>query len=179
LGWTCIFAFCHVPWIIAIFLVGVSYRNQVSHLASNSTTNSTNSDAVEDACNAVGSYMLGFFIIYCVNIVLGLIAAIARNVDESNNICARQCSIVIGFTSVVLVCYNIYGVIVVWSETLWGNNVGSACVSLRILCVAVLSFFLLLPVLCFGLLRLRGGRTVQKMDNVNIVEEQPVKPSTA
>ena len=173
IGWACVFIFCHVPWLLAVFLVGVNYRNNppIEILEANHT----NPNDLVDACNAVASYMLGFFIIYSIIIGIGLIAGIAQTVDESNNICTRYCPNTIAFTSLVLVCYNFYGVIAVWNETLWSNDASQQCVSLRILCVAVLAFFFLLPVICFTIIRIRGGRVMRRMENANTTEEHPIK----
>jgi len=159
-GWACVFLFCHVPWIIAMFLVALNYQPPDVHEPfddMDSTSPPLDPD-IQASCLDARRYLFGFFVIYATNIVIGLMVAIARYVDESKNLCVRITPWVTSIISITILGYSIYGIIVVWDFNLWSELQSPACQSIRALAVAVLSFFFLLPIVCFGILQLFGAR---------------------
>ena len=160
IGWLCVFCFCHIPWIISLVLVGVNYRvDEINGMGG------FPSGRAQNACLNLSRYMLGFFVIYCVNVIVGLIFAVAKSIDQGKNKCVRASPVVMAFISTCLVLYNIYGIIVVWTDTLWSSSLPSDCVQLRDLTVALVAFFFLLPICCFASFQLLGSRESSPLKN--------------
>lgn len=150
IGWTCVFLFCHIPWIVGVFFIYKDYRINGFQVEVNTTVNASSIAQAKSACEQTASYVFGFFIIYVVNVIVGLIVASARTVDESKNACTKITPYITIFISFAIIGYNFYGIIVVWNYSFWNVPIVGACVDIRGLAVALISFFFLLPILCFG-----------------------------
>jgi hypothetical protein len=162
LGWLCVFFFCQVPWIIVVFIIGVGYRQSIIAAPidpNNDSGPDTNTTGLTSAsCYGVSTYLFGFFIIYCVNIIFGLVYAISRTIDDSRNACTKTSPYVMSFIGVSIIGYNVYGIVVVWNYDLWYTPVTTECANIRGLAIAVIAFFFLLPISCFTLYQLFGNR---------------------
>ena len=119
--------------------------------------------------------MYGFFIVFCINVVLGLMAAIANTIDEAKNCYSRLAPYTTIVVTVGILAYNLYGVFTIWNYVLWNAPIRGACVDIRGMALAIITFFFLLPLLCFGI-RFTIRHTEKKLneDDFNFKQEDDI-----
>ena len=157
-SWSCIFVFCHAPWVAAMAVV----------LQQTWDAGSGGGSATAPCNDTLRLYLNVFLFIFIGALALGLAGSLARAVDRGENVCKTLSTPTTCVTSVVIVAFNMYGVIVIWPTTTTDE-----CNELRSMAVALVTMYLVLPCCC-GAIQSQVG-TLVGHDNPDSSSADPGK----
>jgi len=176
-GLSCLFVACQMPWIVSVVVILEQWLAVRPAVALEDQY-----DAALPMCDSIAGYLIGFFVIFAVNVTLGVIFTLARSVDGANNALVSATPFVTAVMSISIISFNMYGIVVVWRAPLWARtNVPAECYSMLVVSTACICMFLAVPCLYYSVVALLrvSGNVATNVASASPGTEEPLHDANA